>query len=43
MEWVRHHDRYGTDEFADATEPYWPETAAPLSTTCSCESTEVRS
>jgi predicted dithiol-disulfide oxidoreductase (DUF899 family) len=37
MEWVRHHDRYGTDEFADATKPYWPETAAPLSTTCSCE------
>lgn len=29
MEWVRHHDRYGTDEFADATKPYWPETASP--------------
>ncbi len=29
MEWVRHHDRYGTDEFADANKPYWPETASP--------------
>jgi predicted dithiol-disulfide oxidoreductase (DUF899 family) len=28
MEWVRHHDRYGTDEFADAGKPYWPATAA---------------
>ncbi len=27
MEWVRHHDRYGTDEFADSTKPYWPTTA----------------
>jgi predicted dithiol-disulfide oxidoreductase (DUF899 family) len=26
MEWVRHHDRYGTDEFADANKPYWPST-----------------
>jgi predicted dithiol-disulfide oxidoreductase (DUF899 family) len=26
MEWVRHHDRYGTDEFADANKPYWPAT-----------------
>jgi predicted dithiol-disulfide oxidoreductase (DUF899 family) len=24
MEWVRYHDRYGTDEFADANKPYWP-------------------
>jgi len=24
MEWVRHHDRYGTDEFADPSKPYWP-------------------
>jgi len=29
MEWVRHHDRYGTDEFADANKPYWPATASP--------------
>src|SRR5438876_8281007 len=26
MEWVRHHDRYGTIEFADADKPYWPKT-----------------
>jgi predicted dithiol-disulfide oxidoreductase (DUF899 family) len=33
MEWVRYHDRYGTNEFADADKPYWPETASPSSTT----------
>jgi predicted dithiol-disulfide oxidoreductase (DUF899 family) len=33
MEWVRYHDRYGTDEFADASMPYWPETASPSSAT----------
>jgi predicted dithiol-disulfide oxidoreductase (DUF899 family) len=33
MEWVRHHDRYGTDEFVDANKPYWPATALPSSTT----------
>ena len=32
MEWVRHHDRYGTDEFADANKPYWPATTSPSST-----------
>ena len=26
MEWVRHHDRYGTDNFADPDKPYWPTT-----------------
>jgi predicted dithiol-disulfide oxidoreductase (DUF899 family) len=31
MEWVRYHDRYGTDVFADADKPYWPETAAASS------------
>jgi predicted dithiol-disulfide oxidoreductase (DUF899 family) len=31
MEWVRHHDKYGTNEFADADKPYWPETASPTS------------
>jgi predicted dithiol-disulfide oxidoreductase (DUF899 family) len=40
MEWVRHHDRYGTNEFADADKPYWP-TASPASATCGCGSTEV--
>src|SRR4029453_1569528 len=34
MEWVRHHDRYGTDEFADANKPYWPVTeSSSLSST----------
>jgi predicted dithiol-disulfide oxidoreductase (DUF899 family) len=42
MEWVRHHDRYGTDLFADATKPYWPVTAS-TSSTCSCGSAEARS
>jgi predicted dithiol-disulfide oxidoreductase (DUF899 family) len=43
MEWVRHHDRYGTDEFADANKPYWPATASPSSATCSCGSGETQS
>jgi predicted dithiol-disulfide oxidoreductase (DUF899 family) len=43
MEWVRHHDRYGTNEFADSTRPYWPVTASPSSTTCSCGSAEAHS
>jgi predicted dithiol-disulfide oxidoreductase (DUF899 family) len=41
MEWVRYHDRYGTDQFADSSKPYWP--AAPSSAGCSCESAEGRS
>ena len=41
MEWVRHHDRYGTDEFADPNKPYWPATAS--STSCSCGSGEEHS
>jgi predicted dithiol-disulfide oxidoreductase (DUF899 family) len=40
MEWVRHHDRYGTDLFLDPTRPYWPPTASPpvssASSTCAC-------
>jgi predicted dithiol-disulfide oxidoreductase (DUF899 family) len=43
MEWVRHHDRYGTNQFADADRPYWPETASPSSASCCCESAEARS
>jgi predicted dithiol-disulfide oxidoreductase (DUF899 family) len=42
MAWVRYHDRYGTNEFADADKPYWPETASQPSATCSCESAERR-
>jgi predicted dithiol-disulfide oxidoreductase (DUF899 family) len=41
MEWVRHHDKYGTNEFADADRPYWPETASPSSATCGCASKEA--
>jgi predicted dithiol-disulfide oxidoreductase (DUF899 family) len=38
MEWVRYHDRYGTDVFADATKPYWPPTETPSPMTCTCGS-----
>jgi predicted dithiol-disulfide oxidoreductase (DUF899 family) len=38
MEWVRYHDRYGTDDFADADKPYWPETPSTDSPTCGCHS-----
>jgi predicted dithiol-disulfide oxidoreductase (DUF899 family) len=40
MEWVRYHDRYGTDLFADSSKPYWP--ATPSSAGCSCEPAEGR-
>jgi len=39
MAWVRYHDKYGTNEFADADKPYWPETtssSATSSPTSSC-------
>ena len=46
MAWVRYHDKYGTDQFADADKPYWPETdaaaAAATSTGCGCGATEGR-
>lgn len=47
MAWVRYHDRYETNEFADANKPYWPETdaaatATATSTGCGCGSTEGR-
>jgi hypothetical protein len=41
MEWVRYHDRYGTDQFADSSKPYWP--AKRSSAGCSCESAEGHS
>jgi predicted dithiol-disulfide oxidoreductase (DUF899 family) len=41
MAWVRYHDRYGTDEFADADKPYWPETASQSSAPCGCGSPEA--
>jgi len=41
MEWVRYHDRYATNEFADANKPYWPEMAGSSSSaTCGCGSAE---
>jgi predicted dithiol-disulfide oxidoreductase (DUF899 family) len=36
MEWIRYHDSYGTDQFADAAKPYWPETEPARS--CGCGS-----
>jgi predicted dithiol-disulfide oxidoreductase (DUF899 family) len=42
MEWIRYHDRYGTDQFADADKPYWPETAPASAKTCECGSAEAR-
>ncbi|MDZ4286496.1 MAG: thioredoxin family protein [Prosthecobacter sp.] len=42
MAWVRYHDRYDTNEFADADKPYWPETVSPSSAACGCGSAEAR-
>ena len=47
MEWVRHHDRYGTDLFLDPDKPYWP-TIAPAAgaqpaAACGCAHSEIRS
>jgi predicted dithiol-disulfide oxidoreductase (DUF899 family) len=35
MDWVRHHDRYGTNLFLDPTHPYWPPNANPESAAAS--------
>ncbi len=46
QEWLRHHDRYGTDVFLDPTRPYWPPTAPPApsaSEDCACGPGEARS
>jgi hypothetical protein len=42
MEWVRYHDRYGTNEFADADKPYRPPTGASPPTTNLGESAEAQ-
>jgi len=42
MAWVRYHDRYGTNEFADADKPYWPEVAQTETAGCGCESSAAR-
>ncbi len=36
MAWVRYHDKYGSNEFADADKPYWPETDAGVAAGCGC-------
>jgi predicted dithiol-disulfide oxidoreductase (DUF899 family) len=41
MEWIRHHDRYGTNVFDDADKPYWPATASPSSAPCGCGPAEA--
>ena len=46
MEWVRYHDRYGTDKFEDTNKPYWPEIESASSASnsgCGCESAKARS
>jgi predicted dithiol-disulfide oxidoreductase (DUF899 family) len=40
MQWLRHHDRYGTNLFLDETRPYWPPNAEPEASTC-CGHTEA--
>ncbi|MEP6671946.1 MAG: DUF899 domain-containing protein [Chthoniobacter sp.] len=42
MAWVRYHDRYDTNAFADADKPYWPETASTASASCGCGSAEAQ-
>jgi predicted dithiol-disulfide oxidoreductase (DUF899 family) len=41
MAWLRHHDRYGTNEFADSDKPYWPGAAAQPASSCGCGSTKA--
>ncbi|HVK58732.1 MAG TPA: DUF899 family protein, partial [Candidatus Kapabacteria bacterium] len=42
MEWVRYHDRYATNEFADSDKPYWPKTESSTSA-CGCGSAKTHS
>lgn len=42
MEWVRYHDRYGTNQFADANKPYWLEVASTAIAECACGKAEAR-
>jgi predicted dithiol-disulfide oxidoreductase (DUF899 family) len=45
MEWVRYHDRYGTNVFLDADKPYWPKFEEPVtsdSAGCGCGKAEHR-
>lgn len=42
MEWVRYHDCYATNAFADADKPYWPKTETGASGGCGCGTKEAR-
>ena len=42
MAWVRYHDRYDTNHFADADKPYWPEAERTVSAGCGCRKAEAR-
>ncbi len=41
MAWIRHHDRYGTNTFADADKPYWPKTEDAAKPSCCCASKDA--
>ena len=41
MAWVRYHDRYETNAFADANKPYWPEVASAGTAGCGCGKAEA--
>jgi len=41
MAWVRYHDRYESNQFADADKPYWPEEKAPAVSSCGCGSAKA--
>jgi predicted dithiol-disulfide oxidoreductase (DUF899 family) len=42
MQWLRHHDRYGTNMFLDEDKPYWPANAEPETSTCPHCAAEAR-
>lgn len=41
MAWVRYHDRYETNAFADADKPYWPKLDVAPSSACGCGKAEA--
>jgi predicted dithiol-disulfide oxidoreductase (DUF899 family) len=42
MEWVRYHDSYETNKFADANKPYWPTLEPAPTASCGCATAEAR-
>jgi predicted dithiol-disulfide oxidoreductase (DUF899 family) len=42
MQWLRHHDRYGTNVFLDEDRPYWPPNAEPDASTSPAWAAEAR-